>query len=50
MYSEFWHNQEPKEIESLLKSDLKKGLTERESISRKGRYGTNELPKNKTFI
>jgi magnesium-transporting ATPase (P-type) len=47
MYSEFWHNQDPKEIENLLQSNLKKGLSEGEAISRKGRYGNNELPKSK---
>lgn len=47
MHSEFWHNRDLKEIESLLQSNFKKGLNEEEAVSRKGRYGSNELPKEK---
>jgi Ca2+-transporting ATPase len=47
MYSEFWHNQAPKEIESLLQTSLKNGLTEKEAFSRKKDFGSNELPKAK---
>lgn len=45
--SKAWYNQNLEEVKDSLESDFKKGLTEGEAISRKGKYGPNELPKKK---
>ncbi len=43
----FWHNLSREEAAKLLNVDLKKGLTEKEVISRRAEFGENKLPEEK---
>ena len=43
----FWHNLERKEIEKTLRTDIRKGLSEKEAKFRQLEFGKNKLPEEK---
>jgi Ca2+-transporting ATPase len=43
----FWHNLETKEIEKTLRTDIRKGLNEKEAKFRQLEFGKNKLPEEK---
>ncbi len=44
-----WHNLSGKEIVKTLKTNLKKGLSEKNAIFRRKEFGKNKLPEKKAF-
>jgi len=49
MMQDIWHSLDIKKIEEILKTDIEKGLSEREAEKRRKRFGLNKPPIEERF-